>query len=163
MDGTDCPIEQKGKRWYSHKFRKPGVCYEVGVAIISGDICWIKGPLPCGNYNDLKIFRMALEKSLDEGEYVETDLGYQGRNVKSRCPKGPLTAGRPVYTEMKKRVASRHETVNQRLKIFSCLVKRFRHSCWHHAHCFRAVAILVQLMMESGEKLFNADYCDHVD
>ena len=163
MDGTDCPIEKKAQEVVQPQILQEGVCYEVWVGIIFGDICWIKGPLPCGAYNDLRIFRMALEKSLDKGEYVETDLGYQGRNVKSRCPKGPLTAGRPVYTEMKKRVASRHETVNQRLKIFSCLVKRFRHSCWHHAHCFRAVAILAQLMIESGERLFNVDYCDHVD
>ena len=43
VDGTDCPIEKKGKRWYSHKFKKPGVQYEVGVGIKSGDIVWING------------------------------------------------------------------------------------------------------------------------
>ena len=56
VDGTDCPIEKKGRRWYSHKFKKPGVRYEVGVAIKSGDIVWINGPYPCGAYADIKIF-----------------------------------------------------------------------------------------------------------
>ena len=123
----------------------------------------MKGPLPCGKYNDLKIFQMALEKCLDEGEYVETDLGYRGRNVRSRFQGGPLTAGRPVYKEMKKRVASRHENVNQRLKIFGSIVQNFCHSVVHHLYCFRSAAILVQLSLELGEKLFSVEYCDHID
>ena len=64
VDGTDCPIEMTGKRWYGHKFKKPGVRYEVGVGIKTGDICWIKGPLPCGEYNDLMVFRLALKHCL---------------------------------------------------------------------------------------------------
>ena len=58
VDGTDCRIQKKGRRWSSHKFaKKAGVRYEVGVAIKSGDICWINGPYPCGQFADITIFR----------------------------------------------------------------------------------------------------------
>ena len=110
VDGTDCPIEKKGKRWYSHKFKKPGVRYEVGVAIKSGDIVWINRPYPCGEYPDLKIFQLALKFELDEDERVEADAGYRGEpKVKAA---GPHYTNK-CYKKMKKKVASRHKTVNK--------------------------------------------------
>ena len=111
VDGTDCPIEKKCKRWYSHKFKKPGVRYEVGIAIKSGDIVWINGLYPCGEYQDLKIFRLALKLELDEQhEQVEADAGYRGEpKVKAA---GPHYTNK-CYKKMKKKVASRHKTVNK--------------------------------------------------
>ena len=38
VDGTDFRVEETGRQWYSHKFKKSGVRYEVGLAIKSGDI-----------------------------------------------------------------------------------------------------------------------------
>ena len=58
VDGTNCWIQKKGRKWSSHKFaKKAGVCYEVAVPIQSGDICWINGPFPCGDYADIMVFR----------------------------------------------------------------------------------------------------------
>jgi len=78
IDGTDCAVEERGKWWYSHKFKRSGVRYEVGVSIKCGDIVWIKGPLPCGEWPDIKMFRDALIHYLDENERVEADGGYIG-------------------------------------------------------------------------------------
>lgn len=159
VDGTDCKIEKNGKRWFSHKFKKPGVRYEVAVGIASGDIVSIVGPFPCGDYPDIKIFRMVLKHDLDDGERVEADKGYQG-DKKVKAP-GPLYDFDERYVKMKKDVASRHETVNQRLKLYTCLVDRFRHGVEKHAACFRAVAVMTQIAIENGEPLFDVNYNDH--
>ena len=93
VDGTDCPFEAQGKAFYSHKFKGTGLRYEVGVGIKGGDICWIQGPLPCGLYPDIKIFRLALIHELDADERIEADLGYRGD-----APEYVKVAG-PLYTE----------------------------------------------------------------
>ena len=40
--------------WFSHKFKGPGVQYEVGLGIQSGDIIRLNGPFPCGKWSDIK-------------------------------------------------------------------------------------------------------------
>jgi hypothetical protein len=57
-------------------------------------------------------------------------------------------------------IAARHETANNRLKMFKCLRQRFRHGVVAHAACFRVAAILIQLQIEYGEPLFNVEYSD---
>ena len=41
LDGTDCSIWKTGKYWFSQNFKKPRVSYEIGVGILSGEICSI--------------------------------------------------------------------------------------------------------------------------
>ena len=79
VDGTDCPIQEPipfSKKWYSHKFKKAGLRYEVAVNIKTGDIVWINGPFPCGSWNDIKIFRCNLKLLIPPGEMVEADKGW---------------------------------------------------------------------------------------
>lgn len=160
IDGTDFQIEKSGKRWYSHKFKKPGVRYEVGVAILTGDIVWVKGPLPCGEWPDIKIFRAALVHYLDPDERVEADDGYIGEApVHTKTPN--MFTRKKEKLEMQARVRNRHETVNKRFKQWGCLNQRFRHGVEQHSACFRAVAVLTQLSLEFGEPLFSvAEYAD---
>ena len=149
------------KEWSSHKFKgKGGVRYEVTVGIKSGDICWVNGPFPCGTYPDINIFRTGLKHYLDEDERVEADLGYIGENPKTCKTPGDLYSHDPVYVQMKKRLSSRHETVNLRLKNFKCLVETFRQSFNKHGSCFRAVAVITQLAIENGEPLFDVHHSD---
>ena len=84
---------------------------------------------------------------------------YKGENPESAKTPGPLYTDEK-YVAMKKDVASRHETVNKRLKQYGCLTQRFRHSVAKHAACFRAVAVLTQLAIEYGEPLYQVDYSD---
>ena len=86
VDCTDCKISepypfQKGwsEKWFSPKFKGPGVRYEVGLSIFNGDIVWVNGPFPCGLFPDLKIFmECGMKDNLDNGERVEADDGYAG-------------------------------------------------------------------------------------
>jgi hypothetical protein len=41
--------------YYSHKFNKARINYELGIAIASGKLIWMIGPFPVGK-NDLQIF-----------------------------------------------------------------------------------------------------------
>ena len=77
IDGTDCRIEEPSpfdEKWYSHKFKGPGIRYEVGVAI-NGNIVWVNGGYPCGQWNDLKIAQHTVLNLLDNGEKVRLQMG----------------------------------------------------------------------------------------
>ena len=53
VDGTDfwiCELKPFAKDFYSHKFAKAGLHYEVGVCIQAGLIVWINGPFAVGKY-----------------------------------------------------------------------------------------------------------------
>jgi DDE superfamily endonuclease len=159
VDGTHCPFEAKGRRWYSHKFKASGVAYEVALCIKTGEIVWLNGPFPAGEYNDLKMFRMALKYELDPNERVAADKGYAGECPLTAKTPGPLYSD-PAYVKMMSDVSSRHESVNNRLKMFECLKQRFRHGVRAQAACFRAVAVLVQLQIQYDEPLFTVQYTD---
>ena len=47
-DSTDFWIAEQGKAFYSHKFKKSGLQYEVCLCILTGDIGWVNGPYECG-------------------------------------------------------------------------------------------------------------------
>ena len=149
------------KRYYSKKFNGPGYRYEVALSILSSDIVWIAGPYFPGEWNDIKIFRHGLMHELDDGERVEADDGYWGE-----CPmycKCPRKLPKEERKRMTGRLRMRHETVNERFKNFSCMASRFRHGGKKHAACFRAVVVLTQLAIESGEELFDMrEYNDNL-
>lgn len=71
-------VPEKGPDWFSHKFKKSGVRYEVALGIKTGDICWFSGPYMCGLWPDIEIFRASLITFLDPYERVEADNGYVG-------------------------------------------------------------------------------------
>ena len=87
IDGIDMRCEMRfNKTFYSHEFNGNGLRYEVGVCIATGDIVWISGPFRCG-INDLTVSREGglLGGTLEEGEMVEADCGYEGHPVKHPC------------------------------------------------------------------------------
>jgi len=112
VDGTDFRIQQQvpfWKGWFSHKFKGPGLRYEVGLSIQTGYICWINGPFAPGAWNDLQIFRLKLKTLLPPGEKVETDDGYCGDERTST----PMDAQNMHQSLMKDNAHSHNETVNQ--------------------------------------------------
>ena len=87
VDGTDfliCEPKSFAKDFYSHKFAKAGLRYEVGVCIQTGLIVWINGPLAAGKYNNITIFRSKMIYELLDWEMVEVDQGYVGQLNKIR-------------------------------------------------------------------------------
>lgn len=160
VDGTDFRISNQKpfwKGWFSFKFKKAGLRYEVAISIQSGEIVWIYGPFPAGRFHDITIFRRALKQMLlAAGERAEADDGYRGEPLCIDLPQeGCFRRGR-AQQKLKQRVRSRHETVNARFKNFGCLEQRFRHNIRQHKDCFQAIAVATQLTIRYGdEQLFR--------
>jgi DDE superfamily endonuclease len=166
VDGTHFHVKQPtdfsvAKRFFSYKFKKPALSYEVALCIQTGSIVWINGPFP-GTYHDITIFRTSLLSHLDRGERVEADDGYIGEAPEHvKCP---MSFANPLETtKMQQQVRSRQETVNARFKDWGCLQQKFRHDLLKHSNCFRSVAVITQLSIEAGEKLFQVVYSDDIE
>ena len=101
------------KIWYSHKFGGPGLRYEVALCILTGSICWINGPFPCGKMNDYQIFKTAgLLDQLDDGERVEADDGYKAGDPE--FVKTPSGIYHPKERKVvRNRVMAREETIKK--------------------------------------------------
>ena len=134
-------------KWYSHKFRGPGLRYEVGLCIRTGHIVWAHGGLPCGEWPDLKLARDVFIYRLLPGEKALADKGYRDDNVFEN----------PNGDPHKKIILARHETVNARIKQFRCMRNTFRHALYLHPCFFHAVVNLTQLMITNGEPLFSVE------
>jgi hypothetical protein len=118
------------------------------------------GHFPCGHWPDIKIFRDALINELDEGEKVEADKGYRGEPESVSVPNHNVFLNR-VGRRQKELVRARHETLNRRLKQWHCLHDTFRHDLVKHGPVFRAVAVIVQVTIETGEPMFRVEYNDN--
>jgi hypothetical protein len=159
VDCTDCYIRQKGPIFSSHKFKKKSALrYEVALCIGTGEIVWINGPFPAGEFNDITIFRECLQTALDDGERVEADDGYRGDPTITKVPADVLTRSGEEEDAQQRRTQGRHETVNARLKNFKILVEQYRHDETQHGYVFRAVACLVQIALKNGDPLYNVNY-----
>ena len=157
IDGTDMNCEMRfDKRFYSLKFNKGGVRYEVGVCIRTGHIVWLNGPFRCGQ-PDITNARQAVVDALEDGEKAEADLGYRGEGSKINTP---CEFGPKELEQMKANARARHETVNRRLKHFGVLSHRYRHNINDHSTNFRAVAVITQLNIETNAPLYEVDYED---
>ena len=145
--------------WNSHKFKGPGVRYELAVAIQTGYIVWTNGPFRAGKFADLTIFRAGLKRLLmqNPGEQVEADKAYRGEPALIDVP-NEMTGGSRKQRKAKDIVRTRHETCNRRFKQFNCFKQVFRHDLTLHKQCFEAVVVLTQLMIENGHPLFQVRY-----
>lgn len=145
LDGTDFRIMEPkpfNRKWYSHKFKGPGLRYEIGVSIGSGHIVWQHGPFPCGSWPDSKIAKECYIHDANN-EITLADKGYRGiGNFK--------IASEPF----EKRILARHETLNGRLKNFKALGSRFRHKLNKHPFVFNAILNIVQATITNGNNLF---------
>jgi hypothetical protein len=161
VDGTDfCIAMGWSKSFYSYKFKKSGLRYEVGLCIKTGDICWWSGPYAPGIWNDLSIFRDGLMTHLEPGERVETDRGYRGSAPKYvKCPDGLLADPDPAVKLMAARVRSQQETVNERFKNWAILCTPYRHEFLEHQTVFGAIVVLTQLSL-AANPLFHVEYND---
>lgn len=172
VDGVDFEITgytlRNGKpdpEYFSYKFKRAGLRYEIALCIRTSHIVWISGPFKPGVYNDIMIFRrpLGLKTMLEPGERVEADDSYVGEcPVYCKCPSSGTT-----YKKQKKiraRVRMCHEHANERIKNFGAMKARFRHGVHKHGLALRACAVLTQLSMDSGEPLLMRldDYDDRM-
>lgn len=113
IDGADFKIGEPtpfSPKWFSHKFKGPGLRYEVGLCIRTGHMVWINGEYPCGEYTDLKLAREAYVLFVDHGEKTLADKGYRDQNFFIL----PNLRNKTAHG----RIMARHETVNRRMKRF---------------------------------------------
>jgi hypothetical protein len=160
VDGIDCIIEEPipfSRGWYSHKSNGPGVRYELGVSINTGDIVSLHGPFPCGTYPDITIFRLGLKAMLGPSEKVIADRGYRGDT--KTCT--PLNARNEQHSAAMARIRARHETINRRLKKWNSLKNVYRHHLDKHHLVFRSIAVIEQISTANGHAPFQiTNYAD---
>ena len=110
----------------------------------TGEIVSCHGPFPAGEWHDLTIQRRCVEPTmLAPGEMVEADARHRGDETMQQ-PKDHHCRSEKTA---KKKVASRHEAVNGRLKNFECLCNQFRHNGHEQKGCFHTPAVVTQLML----------------
>lgn len=152
IDGTDFPIKEPSPfspTWYGHKFKNPGVPYEVGVCITTGWIVWMNGPYRAGTWSDLRIAKRpdGLRSVLLPGERYIADGTY-------KCPEAliPYDAITWYETYYMSAARARHETVNQLFKQFRVIRNKFSRAPEKHGLFTHAIAQIVQLGIMTGEK-----------
>ena len=163
IDGTDFRIQEPtpfSPRWFTKKFKSAGLRYEVGSCIQTGMIVWINGPFPCGEWPDLRIALDDIVYMLEGDERVIADKGYGGHPEFFDCPWRHLDNA--IQTGRKALVRARHECINRRFKQWDILQQTFRHSIYKHANVFRAVANIVQFLLEQ-EPTWQVEYNDRID
>ena len=135
--------------------------YEIGVDILAGNIVWIEGPHAAGKYPDVEIFCCGLAQWLDKFERVEADKGYIGEApLKVECPGCPSN---PInHQSLQKRVQGRHELLIGQFKNWEILKSMYCHDIMEHGNVFRAIAVVTQISIDEGERLFEVEYSDPV-
>jgi hypothetical protein len=141
--------------WYSHKFNKAGLAYEVAVAIYHDQICWVNGPFPAGQ-NDMRIFKKengGLKSKIPDGKRLIGDKGYTGE-PELMAAKNEFDP--PEVKEFKNRSKARQETINQKLKSFAILSGVFRSKgkqrLKKHKAAFEACAVIIQYELDNGSR-----------
>jgi len=110
VDGTHCWITEpvhpewsQDSRYFSHKYGKAGVVYELGFALASSRLVWMNGPIPAGDL-DLSVFK---KKGLKDKLAVAEKRG--------------IADSRKEVKRFKSRALKRHKTFNGMTKTFECL------------------------------------------
>ena len=81
VDGVDFMVPELTpflSKWWSHKFKGPGLWYEISICIVTGWIVSYNGPFECGHWPDVKIFWLGMKTMLMRGKMVVADHGYCG-------------------------------------------------------------------------------------
>jgi DDE superfamily endonuclease len=161
-DGVHCWFrEQSHPEWsinteyYSHKYNKAGLSYELGISISECRLIWMKGPFPAG-WSDRKIFKECglRDKLRQLGQKTIADGGYHAEedfDVLST----PNNMDSDVVKKFKRRALKRHEKFNGLMKVFECLDVRHRHDEAKFKLCFEAVAVICQYAIECDKPLYN--------
>ena len=151
------PRKVPSTTWYSPKFKKAGLSYEIAVAVHHNQIVWVNGPFPTGQ-NDKKIFNMpgGLASKLKEGQLCIGDEGYVG-NPEKVTTRNSLDTLR--VKNLKKRAKARQETVNSRLKYFNALRMPFRTTgklrVQRHKAMMEACLVIIQYELDNGSTLLK--------
>ena len=151
------------KDYYSHKYGRSGLSFELGIAIAQQQVVWMNGPIKPGVYNDIKAFTELglMSKLKATGKRAIGDSAYVG--YPDQVSTKNLHLDNRAVAGFKRRALSRHEAFNNLLKRFDCLSGRFRHGVDRLGHCFEAVLVICQYQIETTSPLFNVLIQDVLD
>ena len=146
-DGIDFLIREQTPfdgKWWSHKYHRAALRYEIGISVTSGEIVWMFGPFPAGKYSYQRKYNMKMRHCLAENEKILGDLGYGGPTIVHNRIRNDDDGNHA------KCLTAYHENINGRMKQFNCLQYRWRHSVHKHHLCAFDVANLVQIWIKQG-------------
>ena len=112
VDGTNFWIQEPipfNPKWYSHKFKGPGLRYEVTICIKTGWIVWVNGPFPAGEWPNRKITQAGINHHLDDNECYVGDGGYYDGWQWAETPTGYNNHEQKMYAMAR----APHETINR--------------------------------------------------
>ena len=147
VNGIDFLIREQtpfDAKWWSHKYHRAALRYEIGISVNSGEVRWMFGPFPAGKYSDRRIYNLKMRHCLAENEKILGDLGYGGSSIVHNIIRNDVDGN------CAKRLRAYHENINGRMKQFNCLQQRCRHSVHKHHMCAFAAANLVQIWIKQS-------------
>jgi len=160
VDGTHCWISEPGhplfsqdSEYYSHKYNKAGINYELGIALATGKLIWMNGPFKAGR-NDKSVFvgEGLKQRLLTLSKKAIGDGGYVGHYDAISTPNAHDSYG---VKRFKSRALKRQEDFNGMTKTFKILRERFRHCVGRFPVAFEAVCVICQYKIESDEPLYD--------
>lgn len=158
VDGVHFRIWEPRKfpstKWYSPKYKKAALTYEIALAVHHNKIVWVNGPFPAGE-NDKKVFDKpgGLKSKLKDHQLVIGDQGYTGDpdNVATRN-----SLDEKEVKDFKERAKARQETINHRLKNFDILSREFRTKGHlrvpRHKSVLEACLVIIQYELDNGSR-----------
>jgi hypothetical protein len=148
--------------YYSHKFGRAGVMYELGISLSEPRLIWMNGVYKAGwgdknvfQKGDKNIYKMSLRDKLRAaGKKCIADSAYFSKEDEDTVS-GQNPHDHKVVKKFKRRALMRHEAFNGMIKCFRCLDGRFRHTMERYAVMFESVCVICQYQMEHGSPLFD--------
>jgi hypothetical protein len=140
VDGTDFLIKEPqpfNKMWFGHKYNHAALRYEVAISIFSGEIVWVNGPFPAGEFTDQKI--VGLTDGL-EAHMLPYET-YLADGIYRHCL-------RSIVAPFTSKLRARHENANGMFKEFRCLRDMFRHDINKHSIVAFAVFNIIALRIK---------------
>jgi hypothetical protein len=162
VDGVHCqihepmhPTKSKDQSYYSHKFKRSALNYEVGVSVYDNALVWLSGPTKASQH-DITIFRSpdGLKEIIPDGRRVIGDRGYASRR-EAAVLSTPNSSDPTEVRKFKSRARARHESFNGKIKNFRVLSECFRHNLEDHKTVFEAICVICQYQLENGSPLFD--------
>jgi hypothetical protein len=145
------PTMSKNPAYYSHKYNKAAVDYEIAISVYTQQVVWISGPYPAATH-DITIYRNDLMAKIPPGKRVIADKGYIGE---PETVSAPNSHDAPALRKFKGRARARQETFNARMKTFGCMATTFRNKLFRQKIAFEAVCVICQYQLENGSPLFD--------
>lgn len=160
VDTTECPVRRPADPvaqgvWYSGKHKEHTIKYEVGVSLVSGEICWWAGGVP-GCSHDIKVNKtMGLLDHLNDDEYLLGDKGYSGPKYVTpiRGKAENLSEKQKAWNSFLGKSRVLVENVFARFKNFAVLRHKWRNNLALHPYVFSLLAQIVNVEIQFGSPM----------